>query len=57
LGTDVSATQKKVKPEMKVTIANVEIRLKILHYLCRVTKEGFIIPLCIQVIFQQISYA
>lgn len=49
LGTDALATQKEVKPEMKRVPASTRIRLKLLQYLCRVTKAGFIIPPCIQV--------
>lgn len=49
LGTDALATQKEVKPEMKRFPASTRIRLKLLQYLCRVTKAGFIIPPCIQV--------
>lgn len=49
LGTDALATQKEVKPEMKRLPASTRIRLKLLQYLCRVTKAGFIIPPCIQV--------
>ncbi|KZC10743.1 Proteasome-associated protein ECM29 like protein, partial [Dufourea novaeangliae] len=51
LGTDALATQKEVKPEMKRLPACTRIRLKLLHYLCRVTKAGFIMPPCIQVVF------
>lgn len=51
LGTDAVATQKEVKPEMKRHPASTRIRLKLLQYLCRVTKAGFIIPPCIQVKF------
>lgn len=49
LGTDALATQKEVKPDMKRLPAGTRIRLKLLYYLCRVTKAGFIIPPCIQV--------
>lgn len=49
LGTDALATQKEVKQEMKRTPASIRIRLKLLYYLGRVTKAGFIIPPCIQV--------
>lgn len=48
LGTEGLATQE-VKEEMKRLPANTRIRLKLLYYLCRVTKAGFIIPPCIQV--------
>ncbi|XP_012280899.1 proteasome-associated protein ECM29 homolog isoform X2 [Orussus abietinus] len=54
LGTDALATQKEVKPEMKRLPACTRIRLKLLHYLCRVTRAGFIIPLCIQVVFDSL---
>ncbi|XP_053994994.1 proteasome adapter and scaffold protein ECM29 [Hylaeus volcanicus] len=54
LGTDALATQKEVKPEMKRLPASIRIRLKLLHYLCRVTKAGFIIPSCIQVVFDSL---
>ncbi|OXU22910.1 hypothetical protein TSAR_016170 [Trichomalopsis sarcophagae] len=54
LGTDALATQKEVKQEIKRTPASIRIRLKLLHYLCRVTKAGFIIPPCIQVIFESL---
>lgn len=54
LGTDALATQKEVKPEMKRVPASTRIRLKLLQYLCRVTKAGFIIPPCIQVIFDSL---
>ena len=50
LGTDVLATQKEIKQEMKRTPASIRIRLKLLHYLCRVTDAGFIVLPCIQVI-------
>lgn len=50
LGTDALATQKEVKQDMKRIPASIRIRLKLLFYLCRVTKAGFIIPSCIQVI-------
>ena len=51
LGTDTLGIQKEIKPEMKRLPAGTRIRLKLLHYLCRVTKAGFIIPPCIQVYF------
>ncbi|KAI4501123.1 hypothetical protein M0802_003926 [Mischocyttarus mexicanus] len=54
LGTDGLATQKEIKPEMKRLPASTRIRLKVLHYLCRLTKSGFIIPSCIQVIFDSL---
>ncbi|KAL0121628.1 hypothetical protein PUN28_006856 [Cardiocondyla obscurior] len=54
LGTDALATQKEVKPEMKRLPASTRIRLKLLQYLCKVTKAGFIIPPCIQVIFDSL---
>ncbi|KAL6433433.1 hypothetical protein ACFW04_006522 [Cataglyphis niger] len=54
LGTDALATQKEVKPEMKRHAASTRIRLKLLQYLCRVTKAGFIIPPCIQVVFDSL---
>ncbi|XP_012265500.2 proteasome adapter and scaffold protein ECM29 [Athalia rosae] len=54
LGTDALATEKWVKPEMKRLPANTRIRLKLLHYLCRVTRAGFIIPPCIQVVFDSL---
>ncbi|XP_032663557.1 proteasome adapter and scaffold protein ECM29 [Odontomachus brunneus] len=54
LGTDALATQKEVKPEMKRLPASTRIRLKLLQYLCRVTKAGFIIPPCIQVVFDSL---
>ncbi|XP_015601340.2 proteasome adapter and scaffold protein ECM29 [Cephus cinctus] len=54
LGTDALATQKEVKPEMKRLPASTRIRLKLLHYLCRVTRAGFIIPPCIQVVFDSL---
>lgn len=56
LGTNALAAQKEVKPEMKRSPASTRIRLKLLHYLCRVTKTGFIIPPCIQVRFMIIDY-
>lgn len=52
LGTDGLATQKEIKPEMKRLPASTRIRLKVLHYLCRLTKSGFIIPSCIQVYYK-----
>ena len=54
LGTDALATQKEVKSEMKRLPASTRIRLKLLHHLCRVTKAGFIIPPCIQVVFDSL---
>lgn len=54
LGTDALATQKEVKPDMKRLPAGTRIRLKLLYYLCRVTKAGFIIPPCIQVVFDSL---
>ncbi|XP_076235930.1 proteasome adapter and scaffold protein ECM29 isoform X2 [Calliopsis andreniformis] len=54
LGTDALATQKEVEPDLKRTPASTRIRLKLLHYLCRVTKAGFIIPPCIQVVFDSL---
>ncbi|XP_012233833.1 proteasome adapter and scaffold protein ECM29 [Linepithema humile] len=54
LGTDALATQKEIKPEMKRHPASTRIRLKLLQYLCRVTKAGFIIPPCIQVVFDSL---
>ncbi|XP_029040341.2 proteasome adapter and scaffold protein ECM29 isoform X1 [Osmia bicornis bicornis] len=54
LGTNALAAQKEVKPEMKRSPASTRIRLKLLHYLCRVTKTGFIIPPCIQVVFDSL---
>ncbi|XP_058794814.1 proteasome adapter and scaffold protein ECM29 isoform X2 [Phymastichus coffea] len=54
LGTDAVAAQKEVKPDIKRTPASIRIRLKLLYYLCRVTKAGFIIPPCIQVIFESL---
>lgn len=56
LGTDTLGIQKEVKPEMKRLPAGIRIRLKLLHYLCRVTKAGFIIPPCIQVCFIFLHY-
>lgn len=56
LGTDTLGIQKEVKPEMKRLPAGIRIRLKLLHYLCRVTKAGFIIPPCIQVCFIILYY-
>ncbi|XP_043507485.1 proteasome adapter and scaffold protein ECM29 [Frieseomelitta varia] len=55
LGTDTLGIQKEVKPEMKRLPAGIRIRLKLLHYLCRVTKAGFIIPPCIQVVFHSLQ--
>ncbi|CAK9831680.1 Proteasome adapter and scaffold protein ECM29 [Anthophora retusa] len=55
LGTDALGIQKDVKPEMKRLPAGIRIRLKLLHYLCRVTKAGFIIPPCIQVVFHSLE--
>jgi TRAP-type C4-dicarboxylate transport system permease small subunit len=49
LGTDASGMQKEEKSEMKRLPASTRIRLKLLYYLCRVTKAGFIITPCIQV--------
>ncbi|KAK0081163.1 hypothetical protein PV325_012689 [Microctonus aethiopoides] len=54
LGTGALGTQKDVKPEMKRLAANTRIRLKLLQYLCRVTKAGFVIPPSIQVIFDSL---
>ncbi|XP_008560300.1 proteasome adapter and scaffold protein ECM29 [Microplitis demolitor] len=54
LGTSALGTQKDVKPEMKRHAANTRIRLKLLQYLCRVTKAGFIIPPSIQVVFDSL---
>lgn len=54
LGTDALATQKEVKPDMKRLPAGTRIRLKLLYYLCRVTNAGFIIPPCIQVVFDSL---
>ncbi|XP_012151377.1 proteasome adapter and scaffold protein ECM29 isoform X2 [Megachile rotundata] len=54
LGTNALAAQKEVKSEMKRLPASTRIRLKLLHYLCRVTKTGFIIPPCIQVVFDSL---
>lgn len=48
LGTQHSNNTAK-KPEMKKSPASTRIRLKLLHYLNRVTSEGFIIPPTIQV--------
>ncbi|KOC60812.1 Proteasome-associated protein ECM29 like protein [Habropoda laboriosa] len=45
------SSQKKVKPEMMRLRVCIRIRLKLLQYLCRVTKAGLIIPPCIQVVF------
>ncbi|XP_033222326.1 proteasome adapter and scaffold protein ECM29 [Belonocnema kinseyi] len=53
LGTEGLATQE-VKEEMKRLPASTRIRLKLLYYLCRVTKAGFIIPPCIQVVFDSL---
>ncbi|XP_026674602.1 proteasome adapter and scaffold protein ECM29 isoform X2 [Ceratina calcarata] len=55
LGTEALGVQKEVKPEMKRLPACIRIRLKLLHYLCRVTKAGFIVPLCIQVVFHTLE--
>ncbi|CAL7951979.1 unnamed protein product [Xylocopa violacea] len=55
LGTEALGIQKEVKPEMKRLPAGIRIRLKLLHYLCRVTKNGFIIPPCIQVVFHSLE--
>lgn len=55
LGTDTLGIQKEIKPEMKRLPAGIRIRLKLLHYLCRVTKAGFIIPPCIQVVFHSLQ--
>lgn len=52
LGTDGLA--KEIKPKMKRLPANARIRLKLLQYLCRLTKSGFIIPQCIQVVFDSL---
>ncbi|XP_043249578.1 proteasome adapter and scaffold protein ECM29 [Colletes gigas] len=54
LGTDALAAQKEVKPEIKRQPASTRIRLKLLHHLCHVTKAGFIIPPCIQVVFDSL---
>ncbi|XP_074097479.1 proteasome adapter and scaffold protein ECM29 [Cotesia typhae] len=54
LGTSAIGTQKDIKPEMKRHAANTRIRLKLLQYLCRVTKAGFIIPPSIQVVFDSL---
>ncbi|XP_066591555.1 proteasome adapter and scaffold protein ECM29 [Prorops nasuta] len=48
------ATQKDARPETKRQPASTRIRLKLLHYLCHVTGTGFIIPLCIQVVFDSL---
>ncbi|KAJ8667078.1 hypothetical protein QAD02_008740 [Eretmocerus hayati] len=55
LGSD--ATKKDIPPELKRAPASIRIRLKLLQYLCRVTKTGFIIPPCIQVIFESLYRA
>lgn len=39
---------------MKKSPASTRIRLKLLTYLCRVTKAGFMIPACIQVVFDSL---
>ena len=49
LGTDALATRKEIESDKKRLPASPRIRLKVLYYLCRVTKAGLIIPLCIQV--------
>lgn len=54
MGTGPLGAQKDVKPEMKRLPANTRIRLKLLQYLCRVNKAGFIIPPSIQVIFDSL---
>ncbi|KAH0956005.1 hypothetical protein HN011_009526 [Eciton burchellii] len=54
LGTDASGMQKEEKSEMKRLPASTRIRLKLLYYLCRVTKAGFIITPCIQVVFNSL---
>ncbi|XP_011343237.1 proteasome adapter and scaffold protein ECM29 isoform X2 [Ooceraea biroi] len=54
LGTDASGMQKEEKSEVKRLPASTRIRLKLLHYLCRVTKAGFIITPCIQVVFNSL---
>uniref|UniRef100_A0ABD2WFD9 TOG domain-containing protein n=1 Tax=Trichogramma kaykai TaxID=54128 RepID=A0ABD2WFD9_9HYME len=55
LGTEGYTTmQRDAKPETIRSPANIRIRLKLLYYLCRVTKAGFIIPPCIQVIFESL---
>ncbi|XP_043596940.1 proteasome adapter and scaffold protein ECM29 isoform X1 [Bombus pyrosoma] len=55
LGTDTLGIHKDVKPEMKRLPAGIRIRLKLLHYLCRVTTGGFIVPPCIQVVFHSLQ--
>ncbi|XP_014217029.1 proteasome-associated protein ECM29 homolog [Copidosoma floridanum] len=54
LGTDALGMQKEMKQEFKRTPAGIRVRLKLLYYLGRVTKDGFIIPPCIQVIFESL---
>lgn len=53
LGTDAVAMQKEIKQELKRIPASIRVRLKLLYYLGRVTKAGFIIPPCIQVKLQK----
>ncbi|XP_076278491.1 proteasome adapter and scaffold protein ECM29 [Lasioglossum baleicum] len=45
---------KEVKLEMKRLPASTRIRLKLLHYLCRITKVDFIITPCIEVVFDSL---
>nr|XP_033335253.1 proteasome adapter and scaffold protein ECM29 [Megalopta genalis] len=52
LGT--SDPLKEVKPEMKRQPASTRIRLKLLHYLCRITKADYIVMPCIEVIFESL---
>lgn len=43
-----------LKPNMKKSPASTRIRLKLLTQLCRVTGAGFMIPACIQVVFDSL---
>ncbi|XP_015114658.1 proteasome adapter and scaffold protein ECM29 [Diachasma alloeum] len=54
LGSSGFTTQKVIKPEMKRLAANTRIRLKLLQYLCRVSKGGLVIPPAIQVVFDSL---
>ncbi|XP_011307486.1 proteasome-associated protein ECM29 homolog [Fopius arisanus] len=54
LGSSSFVQENHLKPEMKRLPANTRIRLKLLEYLCRVSRNGFIIPAATQVIFDSL---
>lgn len=43
-----------LKPGMKKSPASTRIRLKLLTYLGKVTGAGFIVPACIQIVFDSL---